>query len=303
MGKAGSDTTLAYAYILKTNGSAAGAKYVDAANADVTTSFAKGSGYQTTVYTAYKTTRHATESKHSTSATTKFDIYYAEIIPPVITLATDANNTPSNGTVTAKYANNGNNAVLNFHKLETSIHKTSGSAGSYDLGDQVGDSVSKNSANFSPGNTVAFASLKNGTQYIVKGKWYYSFGGIYTWASESTNTGSNNEVLGGIPYGKPLYVGNVSLADQKITVTVDPNGRELRESLFVGVPNQYMDANITVIQKAGNDAKYGSGNNASQVTVSSHTASGAKFGYDLAQGLVVVENSAGSAVKLHPTSV
>ena len=119
VGKAGSDTTLAYAYILKTNGSAAGAKYVDAANANVATNnFAKGSGYQTTVYTAYKTTRHATESKHSTSATTKFDIYYAEIIPPVITLATDANDTPSNGTVTAKYANNGNNAVLNFHKLK-----------------------------------------------------------------------------------------------------------------------------------------------------------------------------------------
>lgn len=285
VGSAGSLTSLRYRYVLTTNGTAAQPVWVSTAYDDVTTNFQIGSGYKTAVWSGYQA--DGTDVYNSSSA--EHDIYYAEVKPPVITLSTSAvaDDSLTSGVVTATYTDGGNNAVLAFSRVNSTI-STGGS--------QVGSAIVVTSGR---DGTHSFTGLTNGTQYVVSGTATHTFGvagdGVtpLSWTSVSSNSGAG-EVLGGIPYGKPIInESTASMAGQVASVTVNPNGRFLREALFVGVPSAYSAADIGVQQTNGEVALYGSANNSVSVSVASTS-----FGYDLSQALFVVENAAGSDVYL-----
>ena len=139
--------------------------------------------------------------------------------------------------------------------------------------------------------TQEFSGLTNGTQYVVSATATHTFGG-QEWTSVSADSGADN--LDGIPFGKPIITtSSATLTGQVVSVTVNPNGRFIRESLFVGVPSTSSTSDIGVQQQNGATALFGSANDATAVTVAS-----ASFGYALAEGLIVVENAAGSDVFL-----
>ena len=274
VGSAGSLVTLRYRYVLTTNGTAAAGEWVTDGQAEVTDSFAAGNGYQTQVWSGYQVTDGAHDVYNAGS--TPFNIYYAKVKPLTVSLSTSSNTDPAAGAITATYTDGGNDSILVFDRVNSSISPNDGSAGSI-------------SANTPP--TQEFTGLTNGTQYVVSATATHTFGG-QEWTSVSANSGANN--LDGIPFGKPIITtSSASLSGQVVSVTVNPNGRFIRESLFVGVPSTSSTADIGVQQQNGTTALFSSANDATAVTVSSNS-----FGYALAEGLIVVENAAGSDVFL-----
>ena len=274
VGSAGSLVTLRYRYVLTTNGTAAAGEWVTDGQAEVTDSFAAGNGYQTQVWSGYQVTDGAHDAYNAGS--TPFNIYYAKVKPLAVSLSTSSNTDPAAGVITATYTDGGNDSILVFDRVNSSISPNNGSAGTI-------------SATTPP--TQEFSGLTNGTQYVVSATATHTFGG-QEWTSLPADSGADN--LDGIPFGKPIITtSSASLTGQVVSVTVNPNGRFIRESLFVGVPSTASTDDIGVQQTNGNTARYGSANDATPVTVSS-----TNFGYALAEGLIVVENAAGSDVFL-----
>ena len=284
VGSAGSGVTLKYRYVLTVNsGIPAAEQWVAETSADVTNGFLQGSGYHLAVNSGYLVdgVLQGENVVHKYAGTgleigTPHDIYYAEVVPPAISLSTSANNDPTNGVITATYADGGNNAALAFVQVNSSISPANGTAGAISGSPPTQD----------------FSGLTNGTQHVVTANVVHSFGG-QNWTSGDSQTAADDE--DGIPFGKPIISDTTpaTITGQKVTVTVNPNGRFLRETLFVGVPTAFSESDIGVFATNGNTALQGSANNATSVSVESDS-----FGYDLQQGLAVVENKAGSAVKL-----
>ena len=280
VGSTGSQVELRYRYVLTTNTSTASGVWVSSASSTAIT-FAVGSGYKIEVWAGYFVTGVSSSETYDASSTA-YEIYYAKPASPTITLSTAS----GSNTVVATYTDGGNDSVLVFESTSSYIKEGSS---------QVGDAISVDTKN----GTHSFTGLTNGTQYVVYGTVTHSWGGA-DWTSDESSSGTGTEVLGGIPYGLPIIVAdsesfNVSgiTNGQAVSVSVNPNGRFIRESLFVGVPSAYSAADIGVQQTNGAVGLYGSANDAVVVTVSS-----VDFGYALSQALVVVENAAGSAVEL-----
>jgi hypothetical protein len=281
VGSAGSLTELKYRYVLTTNGVAADAVWVSTAYDEVTSNFAPGNGYQTSVWSGYQ----ADGTDVYDAEANQYDIYYAEIIPPTITLSTDAvvGDGQNEGVVTATYADGGNDDILEFVKVNSSISPADATTSTVEL-----DS--------GRGATNDFTGLTNGTQYVVSATVTHSFGGE-EWTSPESDSGADN--IDGIPYGKPIIdESSVTLTGQKVSVEVNPNGRFLRESLFVGVPGAYDRNDIGVQQTNVESASEALGSPASANDAVTVTVDSTDFGYALSEALIVVENAAGSDVFL-----
>lgn len=258
-----SEVSVAYEYNFTKDSDAPSLNNVDSATS-IAQAFTKGHGYHVAVKSAYKTL--SSVYKTNIADADAYDIYYAEPSEPVITLE------PHDTYLNSSYAQGPNNAVLVFQKYTTTLNGGVGVA-AHDVS----------------ANSEVFSGLTNGTQYYVVATATYSYGG-QMWTSVLASSAVD---LTGVPFGSPIITSrSFTVGSKSFSFTVNPNGRRLREYLFVGIPqdtaNNY-DANIEVL----NSNNWTSGNGADNATP--FVVNSGTFNYTLKQVLVVVENDAGTA--------
>lgn len=259
------EVSVAYEYTFTKNNDAPSLNNVDSATS-IAQAFTKGHGYHIAVKSAYKTL--AGVYKTNIADADAYDIYYAEPSEPVITL--EAHDTYLNST----YAQGSNNAVLVFQKYTTTLNGGVGVA-AHDVS----------------ANSEVFSGLTNGTQYYVVATATYSYGG-QMWTSVLASSAVD---LTGVPFGSPIITSrSFTVGSKSFSFTVNPNGRRLREYLFVGIPQDTAtnyDAYIEVL----NSNNWTSGNGADDATP--FVVNSGTFNNTLKQVLVVVENNAGTATQ------
>ena len=286
------EVSLGYVYTLETytggDPSATPGEVSTASSNNIT--FTQGYGYKIIIKPAYV----FGGVYYTDPAATAYVIYYAQAKAPVVSFleptasGLDGTTTLETGSLIGQYVDGGNPG-LTFVKLTRWLQTGGSDVANYGSADST-DALTR---------TETFDGLTNGSQYVLYANATYSFGGQEWPASSTANSGATGEVLFGIPYGLPI-INSVTLnspVNGQVTFNVNPNGRNIRETLIVGIPvDTDINADIGVKQSQLFN-QGGSANNAVSVDITSTS-----FGYVLKQTLVVAENLAGSDVVLQPTS-
>lgn len=150
-----------------------------------------------------------------------------------------------------------------------------------------------------PGSTEQYTGLDNGTQYTIRAKSVYKYpaGGAEFDSSEAESASD----LTAIPFYKPI-INSVSIDSDALTdvsITMQNNGRKLREMLVVGIPLDTDAGSAVEYKRFDEDTSNGIADvDAGKNDNAERTLPTVTFTKELKEALVVLENNAGSTASL-----